>query len=63
LNAILGGTYKYLKRDESCCLIELLLRYLQCIQYKNSIWFLNSVDVIDFNKSGILKLLNARKRK
>ena len=63
LNAILGGTYKYLKRDESCCLIELLLRYLQYIQYKNSIWFLNSVDVIDFNKSGILKLLNARKRK
>jgi superfamily II DNA or RNA helicase len=63
LNAILGGSYKYLKRDESCCLIELLLRYLQHIHYKKSIWFLNSVDVIDFNKSGILKLLNARKRK
>ena len=63
LNAILGGTYKYLKRDESCCLIELLLRYLHHIRYKDSIWFLNSVDVIDFNKIGILKLLNARKRK
>ena len=63
LNAILGGTYKYLKRDESCCLIELLLRYLHSISYKDSIWFLNAVDVIDFNKLGILKLLNTRKRK
>jgi len=63
LNAILGGTYKYLKRDESCCLIELLLRYLHAISYKKSVWFLNAVDVIDFNKLGILKLLNTRKRK
>jgi hypothetical protein len=62
LNAILGGTYKYLKRDESCCLIEVMLRYLQHVHYKDEIWFLNSVEVIDFNKIGIVKLL-ARKRK
>lgn len=63
LNAILGGSYKYLKRDESCCLIEILLRYLHHISYKDSLWFLSSVEVIDFNKMGMVKLLNTRKRK
>lgn len=63
LNAILGETYKYLKRDESCCLIEMLLRYLHHIKYKDSVWFLNSVDVIEFNRIGTVKLLNTRKRK
>jgi hypothetical protein len=63
LNAILGGSYKYLKRDESCCLIEILLRYLHHIAYKESLWFLSSVEVIDFNKMGMVKLLNTRKRK
>ena len=63
LNAILGGSYKYLKRDESCCLIEIMLRYLQRVSYRDSIWFLSSVEVIDFNKLGLVKLLNTRKRK
>jgi hypothetical protein len=62
LNYILGGGYPYIPRSSACCLIELLLRYLHKINYLDQVWFMSAVDVIDFNKEGILKMLHTRKR-
>ena len=62
LNYILGGGYPYIPRSSACCLIELLLRYLQKINHANQVWFLNAIEVIYFNKHGVLKMLHTRKR-
>lgn len=62
LNYILGGGYPYIPRSSACCLIELLLRYLQKINHLDKMWFLNALDVIYFNKDGVLKMLHTRKR-
>ena len=62
LNYILGGGYPYIPRSSACCLIELLLRYLQKMNHLDKMWFLNSIDVIYFNKEGRLKMLHTRKR-
>jgi hypothetical protein len=62
LNYILGGGYPYIPRSSACCLIELLLRYLQKMNHLDKVWFLNAIDVIYFNKHGLLKMLHTRKR-
>lgn len=62
LNYILGGGYPYIPRSLACCLIELLLRYLQKMNHLDKVWFLNAIDVIYFNKQGLLKMLHTRKR-
>jgi len=62
LNYILGGGYPYIPRSSACCLIEMLLRYLQKIKYLDQVWFMSAIDVIYFNKEGTLKMLHTRKR-
>lgn len=51
------ATYQKFSSKEICCELELLLRYLNKIQYEKKRWFLSAIEVIDESKRGVLNLI------
>ena len=49
--------YQKFSSKEICCELELLLRYLDKIQYEKKRWFLSAIEVIDESKRGVLNLI------
>ena len=61
IEKIFGDDYTGLTSKVICCELELLLRYLDKIQYKKKRWFLNAVEVIENNNDKVINLIKKLK--
>jgi len=63
IEKLFGDNYtdKSINSKSICCELELLLRYLDKIKYKNKRWFLNAVEVIENNNDKVINLIKKLK--
>jgi len=61
IEKIFGDDYTGQTSKVICCELELLLRYLDKIQYKKKRWFLNAVEVIENNNDKVINLIKKLK--
>jgi hypothetical protein len=58
---VLGDDYSTFSSKEICCELELLLRYLDKVNYQHKRWFLNAIEVIENNDDTIINLIKKLK--
>lgn len=61
IEKLFGDNYKGQTSKTICCELELLLRYLDKLQYKQKRWFLNAVEVIENNNDKVINLIKKLK--
>ena len=61
IEKIFGDDYTGQTSKIICCELELLLRYLDKIKYKNKRWFLNAIEVIENNNDKVINLIKKLK--
>lgn len=61
IEKIFGDDYTGQTSKVICCELELLLRYLDKIQYRKKRWFLNAVEVIENNNDKVINLIKKLK--
>jgi hypothetical protein len=61
IEKIFGDDYSGQPSRVICCELELLLRYLDKIQYRKKRWFLNAVEVIENNNDKVINLIKKLK--
>lgn len=61
IEKLFGDNYKGQTSKTICCELELLLRYLDKIQYNKKRWFLNAVEVIENNNDKVINLIKKLK--
>lgn len=61
IEKIFGDDYTGQTSRNICCELELLLRYLDKIQYRKKRWFLNAVEVIENNNDKVINLIKKLK--
>ncbi len=61
IEKIFGDDYTGLTSKVICCELELLLRYLDKINYRKKRWFLNAVEVIENNNDKVINLIKKLK--
>jgi hypothetical protein len=61
IEKIFGDDYTGQSSKLICCELELLLRYIDKIKYKNKRWFLNAVEVIENNNDKVINLIKKLK--
>jgi len=61
IEKLFGDDYSGQTSKSICCELELLLRYLDKIQYRKKRWFLNAVEVIENNNDKVINLIKKLK--